>query len=253
MMGKIKKFLTSPRVTLGAFVLAAGLLLFSSIGGARAALAYYSDNYVSRVAMQNIGVTLLENGTAVASRDYGSEADGQWEDTGAGVLLGTMLADGETVKPGKTYPEDLRVQNTGDINQYVRVSIYKYWLDKDGNKLPELSPDLIELNLTNIGSDWLEDTAAKTEERTVLYYSKVLSDGATSAPFADTLTINKMIATKVRQETEGNIIKTVYAYDGAEFCVEARVDAVQDHNGEDAIWSAWGRRVSIGNGTLTLS
>lgn len=252
-MGKVKKFLTSPRVTLGAFVLAAGLLLFSSIGGARAALAYYSDNYVSRVQMQNIGVTLLENGQAIASRDYGTAADGQWEETGEGTLLGNMLAEGETVKPGKAYDEDLRVQNSGGINAYVRVSIYKYWMDESGKKMPELSPELIELNLTNLGADWIEDTEAKTKERTVLYYSKVLSDGETSSPFADKLTINQMIATKVRQETVGNTIKTVYAYDGAEFCVEARVDAVQDHNGEDAIWSAWGRRVSIGNGTLTLN
>ena len=251
-MEKFKRFLTSPRVSLGAFVLAAGLLLFSSVGGARAALAFYSDNYVSHMQLQNIGVTLLENGREVSSRDYGSSADGTWIET-EGVLLGNMLADGETVKPGTVYSEDLRVQNTGTIDEYVRVSICRYWVDRDGNKLPELSPELIGLNLTNLGSGWIEDPEAETAERTVLYYSRRLSDGETSVPFADTLTIDTMIATKVRQETQGDTIKTVYAYDGAEFCVEVRVDAVQDHNGEDAIRSAWGRRVSVENGTLTLS
>ena len=57
-MKKLRNVLTSSKVTLGAFVLAAALLGFSSIGGARAALAYYSENYVSRVAMQDIGCLL---------------------------------------------------------------------------------------------------------------------------------------------------------------------------------------------------
>ena len=43
-MDKVKKMITSPKVSVAAFVLAVGLLLFSSIGGARAALTYYSEN-----------------------------------------------------------------------------------------------------------------------------------------------------------------------------------------------------------------
>ena len=47
-------------------------------------------------------------------------------------------------------------------------------------------------------------------------------------------------------------ITTTFDYDGVKFCVEARVDAVQDHNAEDAIWSAWGRRVQVKDGILSL-
>jgi len=61
MAGKIKKFITSPAGTMGAFALAVGLLASSSVGGARAALTYYSETYTSRVQMYDIGVTLLEN------------------------------------------------------------------------------------------------------------------------------------------------------------------------------------------------
>ena len=50
----------------------------------------------------------------------------------------------------------------------------------------------------------------------------------------------------------GSRITTTYDYDGARFCLEATVDAVQEHNAEDAIWSAWGRRVTVHNGTLSL-
>lgn len=255
MMGKIKEFLKSPKATITAFVLAMVLLLFSSVGGARAALTYYSENYTSRVRMDNIGVTLMENGEAISNRDYKSSSDGTWEEN-TGSLLAGMLAEGEEVKLGKRYQEELKVKNSGTIDQYVRVNVYKYWLNKDGEKQRGLSPSLIGLNFVNIGSDWLVDEDASTTERTVLYYSKLLKSGEESSLFADSLTIDSIIGTKVTQTTtkEGKYttIKTTFDYDGVQFCVEARVDAVQDHNAEDAIWSAWGRKVQVNDGILSL-
>lgn len=47
-------------------------------------------------------------------------------------------------------------------------------------------------------------------------------------------------------------IKTTYDYDGKQFRVEVEVDAVQDHNAEEAILSAWGRNVTVENGKLSL-
>lgn len=262
-MAKFKKFITSPKGTLATFILAVALLLFSSIGGARAALTYYSDNYVSRVQMYNIGVTLEErNGKgaewkSVSWRNYDSNnSDGSWDES-RGQLLTGMLGKDEELKIGKKYAEELRVHNTGRINQYVRVSIYKYWIDKDGNKLRNLSPDLIKLNLTNIGTDWLLDKESSTHERTVLYYSKLLNQGDETSLFADSLTIDGMVATKVTQQSSANdkgltTITTTYDYDGTQFCVEANVDAVQEHNAQDAIWSAWGRRVTVDDKVLSL-
>lgn len=251
---KIRKILASPAVTLSAFVLAAGLLLFSSIGGARAALTYYSDTYASSVELSEIGIQLLENGTVAA-----------------GDLLLPEVE--EEVKLGKTYREELAVRNSGDINQYVRATVYKYWLVPEEGSLPgdgtegedagnwvksqELGPDLIELHLTE-GSGWVVDSAASTPERTMLYYGRVLKsgeDGAgeTTPLFADTLTIAGRTAQIVKQETVDGAVKTTYAYDGARFCIEVRVDAVQEHNAEAAIWSAWGRKVTINDGNLTLN
>lgn len=90
-----------------------------------------------------------------------------------------------------------------------------------------------------------------------LYYSRLLPAGEITDPFTDSLRINDIIATKVSQEVTQNgslqMIKTTYDYDGTGFCVEAKVDAVQDHNAQDAIWSAWGRRVSVNNGILSLN
>lgn len=245
----------SPVVTILLFAAAALLLLGSSIGGARAALTYYSENYVSRVQMHNIGVSLVENGEKIAWRDYDSAGDGEW-DEGGQILLGNLLAEGEAFLPGKAYEEVLAVNNSGTIDQYVRVSIHKYWLDPDGNKLRELSPDLIQLNLVN-QDRWILDGEASTSERTVLYYRDILRSGTTSLPFSDTLTVDSSIADKVTKTTTtengSTVITTTYDYDGVQFRVEAKVDAVQDHNGQDAIWSAWGRRVSIDNsGALSL-
>jgi hypothetical protein len=246
-------------VTAVLFALAAILLLGSSIGGARAALTYYSETYSSRLQMYDIGVTLNENGHAVSWRDYDSGSDGQWSQS-SGVLLADMLSEGESLVLGKSYPEALSVTNSGTIDEYVRVSLYKYWLDQDGQKLQELSPELIELALlcdqTGYANGWILDSSASTRERTVLYYDSVLPAGETTVPLSDTLTVDGMVASKVSQEkkTENGYttIITTYDYDGVRFQIEACVDAVQTHNAVDAIWSAWGRRVSVNNGTLSL-
>ncbi len=273
MMKRFNRFVKSPKTTVVAFGMAVALLLFSSIGGTRAALTYFSETYASRVQMSNIGVTLQEKGQhdedfkAVSKRDYSDASNGTWSEN-TGALLEGMLTKGEDLKLGKKYKEELRVQNTGDINQYVRVSIYKYWVDgkvekgQEPVKFPNLDPSLIELNLVNIAGQeggsgrWLLDEEASTKERTVLYYSEVLEAEEPTDPFTDTVKINDNIASKVTQtvtKKDGyTTIKTTYDYDGVGFCVEAKVDAVQDHNAEDAIWSAWGRRVTVENETLSL-
>ena len=221
----------------------------------------YSETYTSRIQMYDIGVSLLENDREVSWRDYSSAGDGTWNEH-TGTLLENMLPEGEKLTLGRRYQENLKVRNTGTINQYVRVSIYKYWLDPQGIKMRDLSPDLIDLNLVNLGTDWIEDEEARTEERTVLYYNKLLyAEGqgtSETALFADTLTIDDSIAKKVSQETkkEGNYttIITTYDYDGVSFRIEVEVDAVQEHNAEDAIWSAWGKRITVSeDGTLSLT
>lgn len=239
-MKKLKKMIASPVTTVAAFAVAAGLLLFSSIGGARAALTYFSDDYAANIQLHEIGVTLVENGAPVE-----------------GELLKGLLAEGEELKLGTAYQEQLNVYNSGVINEYVRVSIHKYWMDREGEKIRTLSPELIGLNLVNLGTDWLIDQEASTRERTVLYYNKLLASQSETPLFADKLTIDGSIADRVGEtrETSGGYttITVTYEYDGARFCIEAKVDGVQEHNAQDAIWSAWGRRVTIDNGVLSLN
>lgn len=236
-MKKLKRLLRSPVGTGCLFALAALLLLVGSIGGARAALSQFSEDYVSHLPLKHIGIALYENGVDVSNDK----------------LLVNLYPQGETLQPGRTYPEVLQVMNRGTIDEYVRVSIYRYWADAEGNKLRDLSPDLIELGYVN-PSQWLMDQRATTRERTVLYYSTILAPGATSLPFTDTLTVNGSILDQVRTEDLGNgRLRLLYAYDGAYIALDVQADGVQTHNAAEAVHSAWGRQVSVSNGVLSLS
>ena len=252
-MSKFKKWFRTPLITGLAFAVAAGLLVFSGIGIASAVPAKTSDNYIAEMNLKYIGVTLVENDDPVATRDYDYEKnDGSWTGTVSGTLLTKMLdeSDGKLIL-NKDYTEKLSVKNSGNINEYVRVSIYRYWLGKDGKtKQPDLAPELIHLSLDGADLDdpettaygsWTKDTDSTTPERLVLYYNDLLESGTTSSLFADTIRIDNEIAKHVRTEVAGDTIYTIYEYDGVIFCMEVTVDAVQEHSAKDAMKSAWGK------------
>ena len=67
MKKKKKSFSVKPVILLSA---AALLLLGSTVGSARAALTYYSENYSVQMSTSNIGVSLIENGDKISYRDY---------------------------------------------------------------------------------------------------------------------------------------------------------------------------------------
>lgn len=243
----------------GILFAAAGILLtMSTVGSTSAALTYYSENYTAQMETHDIGVTLVETsaqGTKdISSRDYTGGND-EWKQT-EGVLLEDMLkeSDGKLVL-GKNYTEALSVKNSGNIDEYVRVRIYRSWTKEDGTKETTLAPDLIVLNMT--GNGWLVDEAATTKERMVFYWPGILKEGETTPALFDALKIDTSVASKVTKNTvtEGNrtTVTTTFNYDDVRFNLEAEVDAVQTHNAKDAIKSAWGIEVNIGkDGTLSL-
>ena len=236
----------------------------SSLSNANATLSYRSDEFQPDFNMYHIGVTLNENGVQKAWRNYlqeggdGDTAEGNWHVNGD-----TSLLEDLDYKIGQEHEEVLTVSNSGTIDEYVRVTIYKYWTDEKGNKDRTLDPKLIDLRLVNLDEDyWILDENATTVERTVLYYAYPLtkSDGkhfdkenGTSVPFADMFLIDPKVKTFVRQESKTEIVDGVelttltnsYQYDGKYFCVDVQVDGVQINNAKDAIRSAWGRDVSI--------
>ena len=247
-MKKRKK--SFPKITVLLLAASAVLLVGSGVGSARAALTYYSENYSAQMNTQSIGVSLVENDAVVSSRDYVS--DNEWSGTTEGTLLANMLGEDEKFTPGKRYDEAISVKNSGNIDTFVRVILTRSWQDAEGKKNTSLSPDLIELNyLTDNG--WVIAEDQSTPERTVLYYTKALPVGETTPAMSDTIRVNESIAQDVTKKVDGNTIRYTYKYDGYSFHVDAEVDAVQTHNAQEAIKSAWGVDVSVNDDETVMS
>lgn len=268
----MKKVLRSPMVTVLLLLTALLLLTVGSIGGARAALNIQSDIYTSQFSLSDIGVALTEEGAEVASRNYNSIAkNGQWFGNDDGLYMNAISsisipcmverAGDSSFQIGKTYPLALGVKNTGSIPEYVRVTVYKYWVDSPmldqehgvhgwfdgrGSKKQNLDPSLIEIiwDADNPSAaaapGWSLDKDSGTSERTVFYYNGILNPGGT-AQFAGAVRISEKVLQSVKEVKEGNTVKYVYAYDGRGFVIEAQVDAVQTRHADNARTSAWGR------------
>lgn len=211
----VKKILRSPITSIVLFGLAALLLLSGTIGGVRAAPNETSGSYVAELALSNVGVAIVENGSVVEN---------------GGELFAALAED---FKVGKTYDEMIAVRNTGEIDEYVRVSVYRYWTD-DGKRV-DLDPSLIELTFAE-GSGWSIDEGSSTAERTVLYYSGVLGVGE-ETPVITGVSVSPAVLSQITKNQDG----TTYKYSDVAFHVEVVADGVQEHNGEAAMTSAWGR------------
>ena len=233
----IREFLSKPAVTAVLLVLALALLGGSALGGARAALTIQSNYYNSHVDVYDFGVAL----------ELSNDGNSWTEVSGDNALLTNLLGSDSKLKAGKKYTEMLRVVNKpkgeDPIDEYVRVSVYKYWIDENGTKFPEMNSDWIKLEfLTNNG--WSIDGDSTTAERTVLYYSPILPSGSVSTPFLASVTIDRDAVRKVTK-TVGSVngvttIEWTYDYNGKQFCLEVYVDGVQTHNVDAAKTSAWG-------------
>ncbi len=230
----MKKFFRSPVVTGLTFLLAVVMLFAGTVGVAQAALSIFSGNYLSNIYMQNIGVDLLQ----------GTKYDGSDAEPATDVVA-TMLGKAK-FQPGISYPFVLSVKNTGAINQYVRVSVYKYWSDSNGKRV-DRDPNLIQITPANT-SRWVQHDS--TSERLVFYHQGVLASGATSVPLTASLMVDNSVLNYVKSTTttepssSGNVTKThityTYAFDGMDLTVDVVVDAVQEHNIAKAALSAWG-------------
>lgn len=249
-MKKFRDFLGRPTVTAVLLALALVLLGGSTIGGTRAALTIQSRDYNSHVELYDLGVALEESNDGSSWTEVANHSKPR---NNNGVLMNNLLGSDKKLLVGKKYTEMLRVVNkqkgTRPIDEYVRVAVYKYWVDADGNKTEktaEMDSAWIKLDFAKPGSGWTIDTekGSSTEERTVLYYSPILTGGAASTPFLNAITIDEAATHKVTktESTVGGVttITWTYDYNGMQFCIDVYVDAVQTHNVTDAKTSAWG-------------
>lgn len=271
MRKKKNSFFTKTVLLFGA---AAALLVMSTVGSTRAALIYNDGNaYRIQIAASYIGVGLKENGEVVSYRSYDRDNNAVSD---AVPLLSDIGAEVEKngFMPGRAYTENLSVTNPGEIDSYVRVIVYKSWKEAPAEGRAAgtysdttLSPELIQLDGEDGMNGWVKDAKASGNgqedengiyrERLVLYYTKPLASGEESPLFNSTLAVDPKVMKEFSQTVtptkDGNVITTSYTYDGYSFNLEVEADAVQTHNAQDAIKSAWGVDVDIAaDGTLSL-
>ncbi len=253
-----------------------GIILFaiSSFRPAGADPTIGSGDYIAELEVHAIGVSLMENGKRLSWRDYANQSWDESKDSALFTYNDLLKNENTEIRIGQEYPEVLSVKNSGRIDSYVRVSIYRYWTDQTGNKRNDLDPSLIQLVL-NEDENWILDTEASTAERTVLYYALPLkgsdseSGAETSSAFMNAFKVDPQVKTFIEQtETVDKIFeveteegkKTVryttvvntYTYDNKKVGLEVEVDAVQTHSAADAIKSCWGKTAVIdGNGKIT--
>ena len=247
------------------FLMAVVLLFAGTVGGTQAALQVRSNNYYSAFDLDHIGVTLYENGQRVAYRNYGAEVESGFTESQNGRLTLNDLSGDKDFHLGKNYPFVITAQNTGTIAQYVRVTIYKYWVaigDKEerhangwlhgtaSSKYMDslYDPALIELSYSGgayNGTNWVKDTSSSTPEREIYYYIGPLNPTEVSKALFTDLRVSSAVARLVNMTRNGNMTIYTYAYDGMGFVVEASVDAIQTHHARAAITSAWGTGSSV--------
>ena len=258
----MKKIRRSPVVTGLLFLLAVVLLFAGSVGGTQAALQVFSDNYYSVMDTKYIGITLRENGADTSSRVYGDTAASGFKEKQDGNLVLKKLEDDPSFRIGKKYPFVITAVNSGDIDAYLRITIYKYWANV-GEKEPIYEkgwfhglsdyttkwlddahdPGTIHMGYGNSdynSAAWIWDKNSSTPERDVYYYIGTLSPTGETAPLFDTFWVDTSVAKAVTVKTEGNVTTYTYAYDGLGFVVQAEVDAIQTHHAKAAIRSGWG-------------
>ena len=240
-------------------LLAVAAILLFTVGGFAAAQApgVVSEDYRAEFELDHIAVNLLENGKPLDGNllgDYGYSKDG-------GKYANLV--------PGKTYKEEIAAKNATDVDQYIRITVHKYWVDKNGNRDTSKNPDLIRLTYNGSGYNdgaWQLNKDESTAERSVYYYSNALKGNETAKPVLNQLQIDDSIVPRKVLDDDGNPVDGVtvktdedgvttytYEYDGYRACVEADVQALQPHNINDAIKSVWGvQNVTAAGGKLTV-
>lgn len=261
----MKKVNKSPIIYLVLLMIALGSLAYTTVSAVRATPSEESDEYTATMISSNIGVTLQEGDsekdswTKVAYRNYNGSS---W-DPAKGVM-GSEIFAGLNLEAGVSYKDEFRVMNSGTIDEFVRVIVYKYWLDEEDNKDTSLDASLITLDYNEAGN-WVKDTKFSTSEKEIWYYLKPLAaddytdvlikglklDGAIKLLYTKDEIVNEVV-----DESGKTIYTTItydYAYNGKSFKVLLEVDGVQIKHGEDAVKSAWGRDVTVGeDGSLKL-
>lgn len=193
-------------------VLAAGVLAVSAAAiGGTAAYQVSGGNVTQAITTQSLNVELTGDGVDGASQ-VNVEFQGM---------------------PGDTLEKEVKVKSTGEIPLYARVTIDKFWLDGEGNKIPLENGDMIRIEVSD-NSQWI--VKENNAEQVTMYYTKPLG--------SDQETSNVMENIKLSPEMGND-------FADKKFQLDIRVDAVQTTGAEAAILSEWGVAAQFDGDTIT--
>lgn len=231
-------------------LLAVGALIIgaSTAGATRAAIAIQSK--AERVNFS----------TASLSIELSEEVDGQYQALGEEQdLTFPEVAKDKKIKIGKKYTENVRVINnsnqTTGYKEYVRVVVRKSWF-KDG-KQTNLDPSLIKIYTAD---GWYLNEDETTAEQEVYYLTSPLECGngvdfITGIQIDDKVTKYVEVKPVMKEEAEiAGYVENEYLYNGESVYIQLQADAVQTHNGADAIYAAWGVKATcdaVDDGNIT--
>ena len=228
-------------------ILVAGLVLILA-GATTFALSasglLFESEYKAEFYMNHLQIHLTENGIDVCESKE----------------PGTLALNGN-IDPGKVYEEEIAARNGQDIPVYARMTVRKYWVDSEGKKATDLSPDMIKLTYEGEEyntSAWKENPDERTSESRTYYYLSQIPASGDSEQLFNRLSIDSAVLDDVTENsTEKDGVTTytyTYKYDGYTFMIEADVQAIQTHNANDAIKSQWGiYNVTENGGSLSVN
>ncbi len=148
------------------------------------------------------------------------------------VGSGTEIQEVVDLVPNQTINKEMAVTNTKDTTLYTRVTLRKYWVDKDGKK--DFTQDASEIELDYNQENWLVEYA--DDEDVVLYYRLPLAPQETTENFLESIKVPKDFNNKDM---------------GRKFVLDVQVDAVQSIDASNAILTQWGVLPTFENEELT--
>ncbi|MEF9840833.1 MAG: hypothetical protein RR275_00070 [Lachnospiraceae bacterium] len=190
-------------------ITAAVIMIATAIGGT---IAYFqADTSVqSQITTSAIGVSLIQ--TADSNKQPVSIIQ-------KGIAYSGMPMD--------IVEEEVKAENSNQKPIYLRVTVNKYWKDKDNKKNMDADPKEIRIE-TDEKANWIIMDGDTYGEVLYYYYKKPLKGGEQTTPIMDRFTILN------------GTLQNSNAYTDLKSVVEFDADAIQVVAAQSAMLAEWG-------------
>ncbi len=225
----------------------AGVCVVTAIVGGTLASqnASTKDTALAEITTKELSIAIYSNDTDVSQNVQNVQAK-------AILVPDKMLMPGTVIDEKNTYGINLPLyvvnDAAGGYDTYIKVHIYRTWLDENDKKLSELNMNAgaedAGIVMAGWSDKWIYSADESTNEDIVLYYTEPVKAGDKTDDFLKSITVNENLGNNYADKHVG-------------FEVEA--DAVQALPAEDnqvnadGIMSAWGMEVTFETGTNTIA